>query len=78
MRVYKILAIRFSLFARPILVNIFKKRINEKKLPIRKTMSAEIRIYVSTTPGSLERKKMIERTVNVIKGLAARFDYTVG
>lgn len=40
-------------------------------------MSAEIRIYVSTTPGSLERKKMIERTVNVIKGLAARLDYTV-
>ena len=41
-------------------------------------MSVEIRIFVSTTPGSLERKKMIERTVNVIKGLASRMDYTVG
>jgi len=40
-------------------------------------MSAEIRIFVSTTPGSLERKKMMERTVNVIKGLSSRMDYTV-
>ena len=41
-------------------------------------MSAEIRVFVSTTPGSLERKKMMERTVNVIRGLASRMDYTVG
>jgi len=40
-------------------------------------MSAEIRIFISTTPGSLERKKMMERTVNVIKGLSQRMDYTV-
>jgi glutaredoxin len=40
-------------------------------------MSSEIRIYVSTTPGSLERKKMMERTVNVINGLASRLNYTV-
>jgi len=40
-------------------------------------MSTEIRVFVTTTPGSLEMKKMIERTVNVIKGLSSRMDYTV-
>merc|ERR1712212_157991 len=61
----------------PLFISFITKKSDQFKISRKKEMASEIKIYISSSPGSLEKKKMIEKTVNVIKGQAARMNYSV-